>query len=413
MPVEVDRNSEDLSIDHGQDRNSEDLAVDLGQANINIRSPANLGIVDRINIDEDNYENDGPSTSAQAAERSQKRRHEDLMIQDAAAAKRCHLNSPNDTTFNLPEDTKFNLPEDTTFNLPNDTTFNLPEDTKFNLPEDTTFNLPEDTKFNLPEHTTFNSPNDTTFNLPEDTTFNLPEDTKFNLPEDTTFNSSNDTTFNLPEDIKFNLPEDTKFNLPEDTTFNLAEDTTFNLAETEILPDFVGLREVVTRLTPQDKVVVLTFDEIFTKPETTYSAAEDRLYKCTYNEKGEAGKIQKFLLFGARSILTAFNMLLGVHGFIQYSGARRILHEYIKLLKGIGLDIKAVVCDRSNAHKSTLRGFETGALVKKASDGTRFKVAGILLCLYAKECVGLGLLKQKTMALATYLEGPLKQIAAS
>uniref|UniRef100_A0A1L8ED52 Ragulator complex protein LAMTOR2 homolog n=1 Tax=Haematobia irritans TaxID=7368 RepID=A0A1L8ED52_HAEIR len=42
------------------------------------------------------------------------------------------------------------------------------------------------------------------------------------------------------------------------------------------------------------------------------------------------------------------------------------------------------------------------------------KVASIYLCLYAKENVGLlGLLKQKAMALAAYLEGPLKQIAAA
>ncbi|XP_030381014.1 ragulator complex protein LAMTOR2 homolog [Scaptodrosophila lebanonensis] len=41
------------------------------------------------------------------------------------------------------------------------------------------------------------------------------------------------------------------------------------------------------------------------------------------------------------------------------------------------------------------------------------QVASVLLCLYAKEHVGLGMLKQKAMSLAAYLERPLKQISAS
>lgn len=41
------------------------------------------------------------------------------------------------------------------------------------------------------------------------------------------------------------------------------------------------------------------------------------------------------------------------------------------------------------------------------------KVANLLLCLCCKENVGFGMLKAKAKALATYLEDPLSQIAAS
>uniref|UniRef100_A0A1A9ZV24 Uncharacterized protein n=1 Tax=Glossina pallidipes TaxID=7398 RepID=A0A1A9ZV24_GLOPL len=76
--------------------------------------------------------------------------------------------------------------------------------------------------------------------------------------------------------------------------------------------DFVvgveALREVVNKLTPQDKIVLLTFDGVFTNGEAKYSRAKDVLYICGYRlskrskTKFVSEPYRTILVFGVRSI---------------------------------------------------------------------------------------------------------------
>uniref|UniRef100_A0A1A9UD66 Transposable element P transposase-like RNase H domain-containing protein n=1 Tax=Glossina austeni TaxID=7395 RepID=A0A1A9UD66_GLOAU len=111
------------------------------------------------------------------------------------------------------------------------------------------------------------------------------------------------------------------------------------------------LREVVNKLTPQDKIVQLSFDEVHTNGQTTYSRAKNVLYGCGYRlVSGSKAKFvsqpyRTILVFGVRSILTAFNVLLYA-SITQPKGNPQLLLKVIKIAENVGLDVKAVVCDR-------------------------------------------------------------------
>uniref|UniRef100_A0A1A9V1Q5 Transposable element P transposase-like RNase H domain-containing protein n=1 Tax=Glossina austeni TaxID=7395 RepID=A0A1A9V1Q5_GLOAU len=138
------------------------------------------------------------------------------------------------------------------------------------------------------------------------------------------------------------------------------------------------LRQSGRRLDPLDKVVTLAFDELFTNQEITYLAAEDRLYVCGYDNNGRAAPFATVLIFRVRSIFTPFNMLLSTHNLVQNrGGAQDLLEDRIDLVEMIGLDLKAVTCDRSATNRLSLHAFRNGIYTKRKEGGCPYKVRRI------------------------------------
>uniref|UniRef100_A0A1B0BNV3 Uncharacterized protein n=1 Tax=Glossina palpalis gambiensis TaxID=67801 RepID=A0A1B0BNV3_9MUSC len=79
-----------------------------------------------------------------------------------------------------------------------------------------------------------------------------------------------------------------------------------------VVPDVGELSELVKCLTTEDKVVQISFDEVFTNNLAVYSRKSDTLTGCQYadDKKKETCSYKTMLVFGARSLATAFNLIL-------------------------------------------------------------------------------------------------------
>ncbi|KAL9889040.1 uncharacterized protein ACN427_008463 [Glossina fuscipes fuscipes] len=152
----------------------------------------------------------------------------------------------------------------------------------------------------------------------------------------------------------------------------LAEDR-----ELKLTVDIEALREVVGRLSPHDKVVQLHFDEVHTSGKMRYSRTEDVLYGCGYNNSGKITTTEEYhtvLFFAVRSLLTSFNILISATAITAYNGVPHELDRCLGIVEEAGLEVKAVVCDRSSANLHTLGKFRNGTYKRKRADGTIYTI---------------------------------------
>ncbi|KAL9892977.1 uncharacterized protein ACN2A1_008284 isoform 1-T1 [Glossina fuscipes fuscipes] len=148
-------------------------------------------------------------------------------------------------------------------------------------------------------------------------------------------------------------------------------------AELKFTVDIEALREVVGRLSPHDKVVQLHFDEVYTSGKMRYSRTEDVLYGCGYNNSGKITTTEEYhtvLFFAVRSLLTSFNILISATAITAYNGVPHELDRCLGIVEEAGLEVKAVVCDRSSANLHTLGKFRNATYKRKRADGTIYTI---------------------------------------
>uniref|UniRef100_A0A1A9VEJ7 Transposable element P transposase-like RNase H domain-containing protein n=1 Tax=Glossina austeni TaxID=7395 RepID=A0A1A9VEJ7_GLOAU len=101
-----------------------------------------------------------------------------------------------------------------------------------------------------------------------------------------------------------------------------------------------SLKKVAEKLTSHNKIVQIHFDELATDRTIVYSRAEDRFFGCGYSD-GSPLKIeahQTVLVFGVRSLFTAFNVLLGCYPMTSNRrGMEKRLEDNLKLAEEVGL----------------------------------------------------------------------------
>uniref|UniRef100_A0A1B0C7B6 ABC transmembrane type-1 domain-containing protein n=1 Tax=Glossina palpalis gambiensis TaxID=67801 RepID=A0A1B0C7B6_9MUSC len=126
-------------------------------------------------------------------------------------------------------------------------------------------------------------------------------------------------------------------------------------AQLEPQPDNVvanieELREVVKCLTTEDKIVQITFDEVFTN---NLDDKQKETYPC-----------KTIFVFGVRSLATASNLILSVNPLppSKPNVLEELILKNIDTAKQIGLDVRVVVCDHNKAYGKTMEKLPHGVV---------------------------------------------------